>query len=594
MRRRFHIWVLFVILAWNSSPAQGTEFFVSPGGYDGASGTRMAPFATIGRAKRAVRESLKKQPAGDVTVTVGGGEYAITEPLVFDALDSPDSIHSVTYRAESGSRPFLSGGRPVTGWSRLRGDVWKCSTRDTDGRVPVFRQLFRGGERLVRARYPDNDGLLTIADVTKDLKQIRLKEPLPWSALGSVRAEIVVLENWNITRVIVDSLAEGTLYLKDEAGWVGHCCTVAKPGMAAYIENSPELLSSPGEWYHDEKAGELYYVAGSGEDPNGELFTVPVLERLLILRGRPARPLRNIRFSGIGFEYCEFPLPAFGYRGVQAGYYGKSIEPAEEPEYAEPSALLMEYAVGCSIDRSRITHVGGAALGFGCGTARCRVSDSEIDDIGGNGVNIGQRTSPVRSLDEDWAGPEDVPSLDTVVNCYIHHCGATQLGDVGVFAAFCRRAAIVHNTVAHLPYTGISVGFRWNSERTSMEGCTVEANHVFDVMNVLADGGCIYTLGLQPGTVLRNNLLHDAHRSGYTFGGAPNNAVFFDEGTTALHVEGNVSYATSGEPLRFNQSRKEDQTWGVNYFGISPDTAGFPSAIASGAGSSLVKNPPNR
>ena len=109
MNRRFHIYLLFVILAWNSSPAQLTEYFVSPGGYDGASGTRMAPFATIGRAKRAVRESLKKRPAGDVTVTLSGGEYALPEPLVFDELDSPDSLHSVTYRAESGEIDELRG-----------------------------------------------------------------------------------------------------------------------------------------------------------------------------------------------------------------------------------------------------------------------------------------------------------------------------------------------------------------------------------------------------------------------------------------------------------------------------------------------------
>lgn len=587
---RTFLMLSLAVFAGGLPGAQQKEFFVSPRGDDDSPGTRAGPFATITRAQRAVRASLRKGPSEDVTVNLSGGEYRITEPLIFDEMDSPDSLHRVSYRAGSGEPVVVSGGRALIGWTKVRGTIWKCRTHDPEGSGGGFRQLFRDGERLMRARYPDGEETLTISEVSKDLKQIRVTGELPWQYLASNRAEIVVLENWNISRIIVDSLAEGTIYLKDEAGWIGHCCTVAKAGMAAYLENSPEMLTVPGEWYHDERGSELYYVARDGEDPNGETFTAPSLNQLLIVRGKPGRLLWNTSFSGITFSYAEFPLPGFGYRGLQAGFYGRSTVPAAEPEYAEPPALLFEYATRCSLEHCRIEHVGGAGVGYGRGTKGCRVVDSEIDDCGGNGVNIGQRTEPVASLDEDWRSPGDAPSSNAVLNCYVHDCGRTQFGAVGIFVAFSKNTAIRHTTVAHLPYTGISLGFRWNQDPSSMERSLVEANHVFDVMNLLADGGCIYTLGLQPGTVLRDNLLHDAHRSKYAFGGAPNNAFFFDEGTTALFVEGNISYGTSGEPVRFNQSRKEDQTWGINYFGVSPDDGAFPAGIARAAGCTLAKN----
>jgi hypothetical protein len=103
-------------------------------------------------------------------------------------------------------------------------------------------------------------------------------------------------------------------------------------------------------------------------------------------------------------------------------------------------------------------------------------------------------------------------------------------------------------------------------------------------MTLLADGGAIYTLGYQPGTVLRGNLLHDVHRSPYAHGGAPNNGIFFDQGSKGYLIEGNIIYNTSGDPIRFNQCKREDHTWKDNSFGIAPGAPDFPQKAAAEAG----------
>jgi hypothetical protein len=101
---------------------------------------------------------------------------------------------------------------------------------------------------------------------------------------------------------------------------------------------------------------------------------------------------------------------------------------------------------------------------------------------------------------------------------------------------------------------------------------------------MLADGGCLYTLGYQPGTVIRGNLFYNVHRSEFAHGGAPNNGIFFDQGSQGYLVEGNIIHSTSGEPIRFNQTHEGNMTWNDNAFGVPPTEPEFPHAAAARTG----------
>jgi len=265
----------------------------------------------------------------------------------------------------------------------------------------------------------------------------------------------------------------------------------------------------------------------------------------------------------------------------------------DEQFHVLPLALEFTYAQDCSLERCGVAHTGASAVGFGIACRRNRVIACELDDIGGNGIMVGWRGKGdgfegdgAVDLASDWQQPDHSPSGNVIAHNEVHRCGAVNHGAVGIYDAFSADTRIAHNHVFDMPYTGISVGFRWNTTSTSQRGTQIEYNHVHDVMQMLADGGCLYTLGLQPGTVVRGNLLHDVHRSSFAHGGAPNNGIFFDQGTKALHVEGNIIYNTTGKPTRFNQTKKENLTWGENSFGITPDDAQFPRKAARKAGPS--------
>jgi hypothetical protein len=200
-----------------------------------------------------------------------------------------------------------------------------------------------------------------------------------------------------------------------------------------------------------------------------------------------------------------------------------------------------------------------------------------LEDIGGNGVMIGWRGKgklapypahyPETFISADWADPNDVPTGNEVTNCHVTRCGAESFGAVGIFAAFSADTRIAHNHIHDMPYTGISIGYRWDTSKTSNTRSSVEYNHIHDVMKKLADGGGIYTLGYQPGSILRGNHIYNVHRSSFAHGKAPNNGFFLDQGSKGFLLQENVVYATSGQPVRFNQSKHAWQQWKDNFFG---------------------------
>ena len=266
----------------------------------------------------------------------------------------------------------------------------------------------------------------------------------------------------------------------------------------------------------------------------------------------------------------DFSLPSTGYSEIQAAHFGPNMK---LPTQVQPVAIECAYAEGIRFERCRLAHLNNSGIGFGPGCRRNAVIGCVIEDIGGTGVMVGWRGvgrlkgGTEGTLDADWADPADAPAGNEVANCVIRRCGADSRGAVGVFVAFSADTRVAHNVIHDQPYTGVSIGYRWDTTPTSQVRCIAEYNHIYDVMKTLADGGGFYTLGFQPGTILRGNLIHDVHRSAYAHGGAPNNGFFIDEGSKGFLFESNVVHKTSGESVRFNQCQREWHTWKGNAFG---------------------------
>ncbi len=542
------------------------EFYVATDGNDANPGTVRKPFATLARARHAVRDLKKGGLKKDVTVLVRGGMYRLDKPLVFGPEDSGTRDHSITYAAYPGERPVFSGGRRITGWKKGVGRLWTVEVPEVRADKWDFRQLFVNGRRAVRARSP-NTGFFRVVKAGPDRRSgftFREGDIKPWADLRDV--EVVFLHDWCTSRVRIGALDQksNTVKLADPIGGLKSRWSFIngfEPHPRYYVENAPELLDAPGEWYLDKQRGVLSYYPRAGEDMAKAEVIAPVLERLLEVRGDAKRPVRNLRFRGLTFAHSEWALPKFGYAAAQAAFH--EVRPAHGkpgPRGRVPTAVEFERAVSCRVEGCRFRHLGGSGLSLRKGCHENHIEGNEFFDIAGNGVMVG----------ETGKRPEDMARENAVSNNLVQRCGALFYGSVGVWVGITEGTVIAHNEIRNLPYTGVSVGWQWNPEPTPCKGNVVEDNHIHHVMQMLSDGGGIYTLGRQPGTVLRGNHIHDIPANA---GRAESNGMFIDEGSSQILIERNVIHAVARSSIRFHKATTN--TIRANTLFLAPRRAPF-------------------
>ena len=145
------------IAAHAKESARGTEIHVALTGDDAAPGTEKAPFATLERARQEIL-ARKKPLSSPVTVWVHGGTYYLEQPLVFGPEDSGTADAPITFSSYQHQLVTISGGRKLNcRWQPYRDSILQCFLPEVERNRLNFTQLFVGGKRQIRARYPSYD-----------------------------------------------------------------------------------------------------------------------------------------------------------------------------------------------------------------------------------------------------------------------------------------------------------------------------------------------------------------------------------------------------------------------------------------------------
>ncbi|PSK85031.1 parallel beta helix pectate lyase-like protein [Murinocardiopsis flavida] len=492
--------------------------FVDPAGDDAGPGTFEAPFATLHRARDA---------AGPGTVvSLRAGTHRLTDTLILSAEHSGVCYQAHGYGTAAQEEAVISGGRPVTEWAA---DADGTHRAEVPGPAP--RQLYVGGRRVERAAIP-LDGTLV-----RDDTGYTTEGTGPQSWYGDVEFVYQGAYPWSearcpVARISGDAHSTAIAMASpafDRAARLYHSViTWDGPGAGdnngvdspTSAENSPAFLTDGTFATAD---GALHYRPLPGEDPADAV--VPVLETLLHARGVGDVAFRGITFAEATWRQPGTPDGFLHYHGN--GYYNggglHTVTFAEGqgqvtvPGTAEsiPGNVVVEDSSRVTVEGCRFTRLGAVALEFRGDGADNAVLGSEITEVSGGGLVIGEGARRHRVEDNR-----------------IHRIGAEYRGSPAVLVSGTVDTTVAHNRVDTVPHNGIVV--------YEGRGTRVLHNLVHDTMRVLADGGGIYISGPQGdsrdnGALVRGNVVRDTVTS-YNFG------LYTDYGAAWVTVEGNAVY----------------------------------------------------
>jgi hypothetical protein len=511
--------VLISLLKVYSIHAQ--VFYVSPKGNDSFSGTVSKPFATVAKAIETAQKT--KEP---VTIFLRGGKYELKNPVQIKRSN-------LTIKAYDKENPIISGGKVVNAaWQPAGKGRWKTQ-------VPVyFRQLFVNENRATRARFP-NAGSWAGQWFQPDTISIKAKRmvlnksfPADFAKIKNAEMHATAWWHWLRQKVALFDPERKAIYTVTEPSPE---CSGRKIDMVdrIHFENNIAFLDAEGEWFLDTLTKTLYYQ--SFQHPKNQTFVYPIAERLIELKGTVRNPIENVKIEGITFSHTEWDLTAVERKGIQGGFWG-SVNGM--PVYAPPAAIMAFWALDCQFLNCTFTNLGEGAIALGDGCRRNTIRDNYFYDIGSNVIQIGWRTNYVgkgKRLDKgegfdhplyfNYETESEVPSHNIIHNNHLNKFCTTDLGGVGIWVGYSPYNELTHNLLENFSYTGISIGWRWDTIPNTSHHNLIGWNEVRNGMQYLSDGGGIYTAGRQDGTRIIHNWIHD-------IGGGPmlGEGIYNDEG----------------------------------------------------------------
>jgi hypothetical protein len=468
------------------------------------------PIKTLAEARDAARAQRRRGAAGPITITIHAGTYFLPQTLVLTPEDS-----NTTWQAAPGEHPILSGGRLISGWTRTANNIWTAAAPG-----PFFYQLFVNGNRVTRTRNPAYGFFRFEGDVLSH-KPMRLhyrgddidqRATLP-------DVEIVGFMAWSDFRSAITHIDPR----QHEIDLAITQSSADEPNARYYIENIPNALI-PGKWYLDRASQKVSYKPLAGEDMDHAQVIAAGLRRLIFLNGdaSSAQTVHDVTFRGLTFMHADWS-PGNNGSGDNGFFDTQSALPA-------PAALQAVGTVNLRVEQCTFAHDGGYGLELGRGSQHNQVLANEFYDMGAGAIKIGNQ-----GLEHN---PAEQNQDNIVADNQIHSLGQVYAAGVGIWVLQSSHNQIIHNNIHDTYEIGISVGWTWGYGENQTHDNLIAFNHIHSLgKEMLSDMGGIYTLGVQPGTVIRNNLIHDI--TAFTYGAW---GIYLDEGSSNILVEDNVVY----------------------------------------------------
>lgn len=264
------------------------------------------------------------------------------------------------------------------------------------------------------------------------------------------------------------------LRLRDTPEWLSPTFVGFKSYAPVVLENALELLDEPGEWYFDQVLGQLHYMPMPHETPANMEAIVPVLERLVEIKGA-----NDLSFEGITFADAGWHSPSEeGWFGYDPGHIIKGQGCAGGLSFANVYATDSR---ALRFHRNTFTRLGGVGLHLHQ-VNEAQVVGNVFEDISADGLGLGAVRDPDRA-------PERV----LVANNLFHRVCQDYAMGAAILTGKLFDANIHHNHVRDVPYIGLLVNKLFGDAPQRYGQVSVRWNRVEEVMKSTYDGGSFYT-----------------------------------------------------------------------------------------------------
>ncbi|MDB5393543.1 MAG: hypothetical protein JWM91_1049 [Rhodospirillales bacterium] len=485
----------------NRAEVTGQPYFISTSGNDHWSG-RLAkpaidgtdgPFATLRRARDAVREFRKDNPRNETAmIYLRKGRYRLTEPVIFTAED-----FDIRIMPFPGERVELSGSASLTSWQKGTNGRFVTTLAQDPG-----WEAFVGGVRQALAPKPGAMGgwHVTVPSLTANDFSFREGEIDLNDRTSDMKVEL--FDNTGAVHV-------RTRFTRLDFN--DHIATVAP------ADRQP--VSNVRSW---RLVGDARWVAGKGNfgwaaathtvtlnpsDPAAlarDGMQIPTTHSLIVLRGAHDIAIAGIKFKETG------------------------TAPTDELESA---AIVLENAFQITVSDNWFENVGQAIRMTG--SSRNIVVGNIISDTGGAGIEL-----------------QDKSDRNTILENTLKRTGRVEQSSAAIYLHGASENRIARNTVTDVPRHAIGID-NWDAVTINISN-VVEYNGIRNANQETYDTGAIEMLGrsdIDTNSVIRYNDIRNAgisssERNAYQ--NTPASGIYLDDLTSGVLVCGN---RISGAPL---------------------------------------------
>lgn len=541
----------------NSQGNQGGEvvnssakLYVASNGNDSNDGSENAPFATVQKAKDAVRamNASGNLPEGGVTVYLRGGTYYMEDGMTFTKEDSGKEGSVITYTAYPGEDVTISGQIPLEkSWFKPADDEAKNVMLDKNAADKVLMvdlkehgitdygelstrgyhyfnkgryaqaELIVNDENQTLARYP-NEGSISVPTDNVDADSFGFKytddRVSKWKDAKDAYIVGTISINYENNTYPIEKIDPSKKLLTIKEGRIN---TYYTNGWF-FGQNLLEELDKEGEYYIDRDSGKLYYYAPSDfTSGNYDIGLSTLKTPVFNFNGAEYVSVSNITMKG-GRGYAVL--------GTSAGYSIPSFkEWMVDIRGADVNGVNFKKGSGSSVyiaDLDKYTdaqvfpgHVWDGFVDEGDGVNHIEVKNCNIFNFGSgaiimNGTNVHLNNNHVRNIGGTalYLRGGDLetlePSGNEIINNNIHRVGYLQKAYVPAIAMHGVGIHVAYNDLYDAPHCIFN--YHGNDH-------VIEYNKIHDAVKECLDMDAIYTrneyVPQWRGSVIKNNYIYN-------------------------------------------------------------------------------------